>query len=1033
MQRFYVLLLLVAWLACGLLHGSEHRGMVRFGGLALPGASVSAVQGDQRRIAVTDGRGVYSFPDLADGAWTVRVEMQCFAPSEREVAIAANAPPAEWDLELLPLEQIQTTAAPPPPPRAAPAAATTAAAPETQAPAKNARPSRKPAPQVANTPSGFQRAEAAAARDGAKPPGEGEALPTADDSNQAPADGFLINGSVNNGASTPFAQAAAFGNNRRGPRSLYNGSLGLTLDNSIFDARSFSLTGQDTPKPGYNRVTGLASFGGPLRIPRLLPRGGPNLMLNYQWTRNRNATTSTGLVPTAAERSGDLSQTFDAFGRPVNVFDPVDGSPFANRVIPGSRISPQARALLALYPLPNFTGSSRYNYQIPLVGSVHQDSLQARVNKTVKTRNQINGSLGLQSTRSDDTNLFGFLDTSSVLGLNLNLSAMHRFGQRMFANASYQFSRLSSHTTPHFADRRNVSGEAGITGNDQTAANWGPPALVFSSISGLFDAQRSVTRNQTSGVSGSFFFAHGSHNITTGGALRRQQFNALAQQNPRGTFTFTGAAAGNDLAGFLFGIPDTSALAFGNADKYYRATSYDAFLNDDWRFRPSLTINGGLRWEYSSPITELYGRLVNLDVAPGFTAVSPVVATNPAGQLTGRGYPRSLLEPDRHALQPRIGISWRPLLASSLVVRAGYGVYYDTSVYMSIASRMAQQPPLSRALSIANTPANPLTLANGFYAPANVVLNTFAVDPGFRIGYSQTWQLAVQRDLPRSLVMVATYLGTKGTRAQQQFLPNTYPAGAVNPCPACPSGFTYLTSNGNSTRHSGRIDLRRRLHSGVAAQLSYTFAKAIDDAALGGHGQTPVTAQDWLNLSGERGLSNFDQRHLVNVQMQYTTGMGLAGGTLLGGWKGGVFKDWTVSTQITAGSGRPLTPVYLTAVRGTGVTGSVRPDYTGAPLYSDGPVLFLNPAAVAAPTTGRWGNAGRNSIIGPGQFSLNSSLARTFRFSDRVAGEFRLEALNTLNHVTFTSWNTTATSPQFGLPLSANQMRRVQTTFRVRF
>ena len=130
------------------------------------------------------------------------------------------------------------------------------------------------------------------------------------------------------------------------------------------------------------------------------------------------------------------------------------------------------------------------------------------------------------------------------------------------------------------------------------------------------------------------------------------------------------------------------------------------------------------------------------------------------------------------------------------------------------------------------------------------------MDPNFRIGYAQNWQLSVQRDLPGGLVMTATYLGTKGTRAQQQFLPNTYPAGAVNPCPACPPGYYYLTSNGNSTREAGTFQLRRRLHNGFTASAQYTFAKAIDDAALGGRGQgSTVVAQNWLDLGGERGLS----------------------------------------------------------------------------------------------------------------------------------------------------------------------------------
>ncbi|HTM50377.1 MAG TPA: hypothetical protein VL285_16905, partial [Bryobacteraceae bacterium] len=168
-------------------------------------------------------------------------------------------------------------------------------------------------------------------------------------------------------------------------------------------------------------------------------------------------------------------------------------------------------------------------------------------------------------------------------------------------------------------------------------------------------------------------------------------------------------------------------------------------------------------------------------------------------------------------------------------------------------------------------------------------------------------------------------------------------------------------------------------------------------------------------------------------QTQYTTGMGIRGGTLLSGWRGVLFKDWTLVTQITAGSGRPLSPVYLTAVRGTGVTGSIRPQYTGAPLYDAPAGLSLNPAAYQAPPPGQWGNAGRSSITGPAQFNLDASLGRSFPFRDRGSIDLRLEAANALNNVTFPSWNTIVTSAQFGLPVIANAMRSVRANLRVRF
>jgi hypothetical protein len=519
------------------------------------------------------------------------------------------------------------------------------------------------------------------------------------------------------------------------------------------------------------------------------------------------------------------------------------------------------------------------------------------------------------------------------------------------------------------------------------------------------------------------------HNFTFGGDYRRQQFNLLGQQNARGSFTFTGAAAGNDFADFLLGVPDTSAIAFGNADKYFRAASYDVYFTDDWRVGPGLTINAGARWEYNSPIIEKYGRLVNLDVAPGFAAEAPVLGSNPTGLLTGQRYPSSLVQPDKHALQPRVALSWRPFFGTSTLVRAGYGLYYNTSIYQAIATQMAQQSPLSKSLSVQNSPGNPLTLANGFNASPSTTTNTFAIDPNFRTGYSHNWSLSVQQDLAASMVMTATYLGIKGTRAAQVFLPNTYPAGAVNPCPACPAGYAYMASNGNSTREAGMVQLRRRLHNGFTASLQYTFAKAIDDAALGGRGQgSQVIAQNWLNLAAERGLSNFDQRHQATVQVQYSTGIGVRGGTLLRGWKGAAYKGWTIIANITAGSGMPLTPVYIAAVRNTGVTGSIRPDYTGAPVYAAPTGRFLNPAAYAAAAAGLWGDAGRNSITGPGQFAVNASMGRSFGDVD-----LRFDSTNALNHVTFPSWNTTVNGAQFGLPNPANAMRSVQATLRWRF
>lgn len=991
--------LIILAILAGYLTAAEHRGTVKFGNIPIPGAAVTAERADQKQIVLTDSQGMYAFTDLAEGTWTLSVEMRGFAPLQREVQLPEVQPvPAEWGLKMLPLTEISTTPV---------NEVRVAEAPKVEI----KRPANVAAPAATNTKSGFQRTEVTATNPTTPAP---TTEVTAEVSQRA-ADGLLVNGSVNNAASSPFSQLPAFGNNRGVRRWPYNGNLGFIIDNSKFDARPYSLTGQNTPRPAFNKMTGMAALSGPIRIPGLL-KNGPSFTATYQWVRNRNVTTQSALVPTEAERNGDFSKSLTLQGLPVQL--PIYGTQ-----IPAAAISPQARALLQFYPLPNFNGSERYNYQVPLINNSHQDNLQFLTNKQIGRNNNLSGTLQLTSGRTDNPNIFGFLATGRSMNTNSTVTWRHNFTSRMYTTIAYQFNRNSSRNIPFWSNRENISGDFGITGNNQDPVNWGPPALNFANgISALGEAQYAQNVNQYSGVAITNFLARRSHNITYGFDFRRQQTNTISQQDARGTFTFTGLAAGYDFAGFLLGIPDASSIAYGNADKYFRSNVWDTYIADDWRFRSGLTLNLGLRWEYNSPISENYGRLVNMSVGPNFSTATPIVAN---------AYPDPLIRPDKNNFAPRVGFAWRPLPASSLIVRGGYGIYYDTSVYQNIATQMAQQAPLSTSLRVQNSLANPLTLADGFKGSPNITNTTFGIDPYFRIGYAQNWQLSVQRDLPYALQMVVTYLGIKGTRGVQQFLPNTFPPLSLDPCRTCPSGFSYMTSNGNSIRHAGTLQLRRRLRNGFTAEMQYTYSKSIDNAALGGNGF--LIAQNWLDLNAERARSNFDQRHLLTLTTQYTTGATSGLGFLNNGKKAAFFREWTIATSLTMGSGLPLTPSYYAPVPGTGVTTSLRGNYTGADIYDAPAGLHLNPAAFTIPVPGTWGNAGRNVITGPYQFAFNASLGRTFRMGDRFNSDLRVDATNVLNHPVFPNWNTIITSAQFGLPNTANQMRTIQTSFRLRF
>jgi hypothetical protein len=278
------------------------------------------------------------------------------------------------------------------------------------------------------------------------------------------------------------------------------------------------------------------------------------------------------------------------------------------------------------------------------------------------------------------------------------------------------------------------------------------------------------------------------------------------------------------------------------------------------------------------------------------------------------------------------------------------------------------------------------------------------------------------------LVLEVGYLGTKGTRLDIQTLPNRAAPGSPLTAEqrrqiANATGFTYEASEGDSIYHALQIRVIRRMRRGLGFNAIYTFGKSIDNSStFGGAGNT--VAQDANNLRAERGLSSFDQRH------KFTLNSTLSSPARQNRW----LKDWTLQGTVNLASGTPLTARVLGNQADTGGTGSVgsgRADATGLSIGCCG--AFFNPASFTIPIPGQFGNAGRNTIEGPGTFSLNSSIARSINLSERRRLEFRLEANNLTNHVNYTNLATVVNASNYGLPLAAGSMRSLNLVVRLRF
>jgi hypothetical protein len=822
----------------------------------------------------------------------------------------------------------------------------------------------------------------------------------------------------------------------------------LTVGNSVVNAAPYSLTGQNIPEPAYGSARFGASAGGPLAFPKFIHSPKTFFFVNYTGSATRQPYTNFSTLPTASQRAGDFSQTTTAIGS-VAIYDPVSHLPFAGNVIPQSRLDPAALKLLSFFPLPNQPGTVQ-NYYISKSIPNNNENLNVRMNRPITAKDQANFNLNYQERNNHTAQLFGYEDPVTGYGLSLSAGLVHTLGKATTNSTTITFSRNRSQTVSYFAYGPDYATLFGINGTSSNPVNYGPPNLSFTNYGGLSDASASLTRNQTAGINDGILMVRGRHTITFGGEFRRQDLNLKTDTNGRGSFTFSGLltsklnangqatpGTGYDFADFLLGFPQSSNIGFGDTSNYFRANVFDAYVGDDFKWKSGLTINLSLRYEYFTPYSEKYGHISNLDIAPGFTAVA-VVTPGGTGPYSGK-FSDALVNSDPKAFSPRLGIAYKPWKKRSTLIRTGYGIFFNGSIYSTFPFRLSSQPPFATSANLVTDVAEPLTIQNGFAAKSTAeITNTYAVDKGYRLGYIQTWNFLVQQSLPHQLVMEVGYLGTKGTRLDIQEYPNRAAAGSSQAGSslqiANATGFVYDTWNGNSIYHAAQARITRRFAKGISANLQYTFSKSIDDASSIGGGGT-VYAQNADDLSAERGLSAFDRRHVLNGNFVLTSPVGEQGYLKGRGWVENLLKDWTLNGNLSVQSGIPLTARVLgnqANIAGTGAVGSGRAQATGLPI--DAGTGLFNLLAFTTPVPGTFGNAGRDTIPGPSSFGLNLSFGRSFKVIDeRKRIEFRVDSTNVLNHVNLTGYYTTVNAVNYGLPSSAGAMRSLTATMRLRF
>ena len=879
-----------------------------------------------------------------------------------------------------------------------------------------------------------------------------------------PGGGGLGGGGFGPGMGFPGGGGGGGWAGRRPQVNRIRGNVFDRYTNSALDARPYPLNAAESPQiASYGEDFGIG-LGGPLVIPKVYNgRDKTTFFFNYSLRRSQSPFDSFASVPTLAERNGDFSQAVipsgPLAGTVPTIYDPASNptgprAAFPGNVIPTDRLNAAAVGLLQFIPLPNLPGTvQNFHLQQSLPSS--SDRVMGRIGHQISNKDSLNAFYFFNSARSNSVGSFPELTRHlTVRGQNLSLSETHTFGPGIVNTLLFNFNRQRTSTVNPFAFSRDVAGELGIQGISTNPFDWGLPIAQFTNFTALNDVIPSLTRNQTVRFNDFVMIAKGKHTLRMGGELRRVQLNTLTDPDARGTFNFTGfttsdfasgfpvPGTGSDFADFLLGLPQATSVRFGTSSNYFRSWVTSVFLQDDWRIASRLTLQYGLRYEYFQPFTEKYGHLSDLALGPGFSSATVVTGLSP-GSL-----PTSLLRSDPNNLAPRVGLAFRPWLQRHWVVRAGYSVFYDGSIYTRLVPNLANQPPFAQASTLWTSPDQVLTLQDGFPTIApTVASNTYAVDSNFRTPYAQTWNVSLENQIAPNLILSVGYVGTKGTKLDLLLAPNQAAPGSPLTTQDRLSilgalSFNYETSGAASIYHGLQVSLRRQFHNGFSMSGNYTFSKSIDNAAsVGGAGRT--VAQNAFDLAAERALSVFDMRYRLTINHTYEFPFGDRRRWLnRGGWPARVLGNWQLSGVTTIQSGTPFTARVLgnqSNNSGTGANFSERAQATGLPVSLDRAerttLDFFNTAAFTLPPAGQYGNAGRNTIPGPGTVNFNMSLSRFVTISQErgVRADFRIEANNLFNTPNFSGLATVVNAQDFGRVTGVKSMRVLTVSMRVRF
>ncbi len=835
-----------------------------------------------------------------------------------------------------------------------------------------------------------------------------------------------------------------------------HGSVFYYVRNDIFDARGFF----ERDKTKLRRHQFGATVGGPVAKNRTF------YLISYEGYSQILGQTRLGHVPTEAERNGDFSQSVDYLGQPIYLKDPLakgacnansQKACFPGNVIPKSRFDPIALKILPWYPLPN-RADIRNNYLVTANDDDKWHSILGKVdhrfgeNDTVAFRYQMRLADQTNPFNGSDLGIFGTTQDNdrSLMGMDWT----HLFSPTVVMEVRGGYSRNHTDERGRFAGI-NMMEELGLPVLTNEPELWDFPRITVRDHFDLGPSNSQPVLFAVTDIQGStkVTWVKSKHVIKAGFDISRVRFNQPYYNNQRGTYNFQGRWTGAPLGDLLLGYLHNANRTLDVTRNYWRQTSYGAFLADDFKIRPNVTLNLGIRYELNKPPVDRYDRLANfvpelrqiaisddrtindLDGLMKWAGMEGKVVTAAEADL-----PRALVYTDYTNFAPRLGFAWRPFNSDRSVVRGGWGMFYAGEILNPIRNQLANNFPFALRQNFPRQTSDPkkVTLQNPFpedRARLTGVNNATGYQLHAPTGYLQAWNLTIERELWEGSVLELGYVGSKGTHLGRRYDINQpfrsreiYEQGGGFPRPIPGLGaVNYFQFGSNSIYNSFQVSLRRRARGGLFYRLNYAYSKSLDEASqfTGSSDGGFPDALDSRNLWLDRGRSDFDIGHVFTAVFSWELPVGRGRRFGLRGWKNAVLGGWQLSGTTRWYTGQPFTVrtadveldlgeslrpnrIRKGTVESGSLPGKKGADYPWYDLRAFEQVPCVDPELAASCELSQYGfdafafgNSGRNILDGPGLISLDLGLRKNFRFEERRSLQLRLDVFNAPNRTNF--------------------------------